>query len=233
MPAVIVSTGSLYYWFDPYEQTLDERIHTALDAGADGVEISNGPSILTWRPRRDTVRRLRDKLVTVHAEILWSITLDEWTKAVSRLPWHIANTVFHPDELTPRELPALAGLPFPASIENMDPTRDDWRTVGEMQRVIYPGVGFTLDTAHAEDNRLPVEHFSPLFVPQETHLSISNDHYYDADGIQASHALSHFRPDDFPHVPSACPIVTLEGVVPAGDVDALEAEIDFVKENLR
>lgn len=233
MPAIIVSTCSLYGWYKPrdYEKHLDERIHAILDAGADGVEISNGPSILTWRPRRNTVRRLRNKTVTIHAEILWGITLDEWAAAIQRLPFKIANTVFHPDELTPEQLPLLADLPFPASIENMDTTRDDWHTVKEMQHILYPGVGFTLDVAHAEENDLPVSHFKPLFIPAETHLSLASSpdpDYYDFD---CAHALTHLDPGDFPHVPSGCPIVTIEGVVPPS-VDTLATEVEFVRSKL-
>jgi hypothetical protein len=215
---LIIHTASLYYWFTPYEQTLDDRIHTALDAGFDGVEISNGPSILTWRPRRDTVRRLRDKTVTVHAEILWGITLNEWMKAVQRLPFEIANTVFHPDELRPNQLPELARLPFPASIENMDAGRKDWRTAPEVQRSIYPGVGFTFDTAHASENGLTARHFAAQGTPNETHLSALPQGDY-------------FNIQTAPHVPSSCPIVTVEGVIP-NSVDLLETEVGFVKERL-
>lgn len=230
MPELIIHTASLYYWFEPYEKTLDERIHACLDAGLDGVEISNGPSILTWQPRRDTRRRLRNKTVTIHAELYphLGITLEEWVKAIQRLPFEISNTVFHPDELSPEQLPELARLPFPTSIENMDPTRSDWRTVQETQKAIYPGVGFTLDTAHAADNNLPISHFEPLFVPAETHLSIPNDNYYD---FNTAHAMTHLAPDSFPHVPSACPTVTIEGVVPLS-IEALENEVQFVRSRL-
>ena len=221
MQSLIIHTASLYHLFEPYEQTLDDRIHACLDAGLDGVEISNGPSILTWQPRKDTVRRLRDKVVTIHAEILWGITLDEWVKAILALPFPIANTVFHPEELTPRELMQLGNLPFPTSIENMDKSRDDWRTVQEVYNSLGPGVGFCLDTAHADSNNLPIEHFTPLFVPAETHLSVTN---YDHD---KAHVLVHEQPDDFPYIPSACPIVTIEGVVPS--LDALDVEVELLR----
>lgn len=224
MQSLIIHTASLYYLFEPYEATLDERIHASLDAGLDGVEISNGPNILTWRPHADTVRRLRDKLVTVHAEILWGITLDEWVKAVQRLPFPIANTVFHPEELTPDELRGLADLPFPVSIENMDKSRSDWRTVQEVHAATGPGVGFCYDTAHADSVNLPTEHFSPLFVPIETHLSVTD---YDHD---RAHVLVHEQPGDFPHIPSACPIVTIEGLVP--DLGALDNEVKFLRSRL-
>lgn len=224
MQSLIIHTASLYYLFEPYKQTLDDRIHACLDAGLDGVEISNGPSILTWDPHPDTIRRLRDKTVTVHAEILWGITLDEWVKAILALPFEISNTVFHPEELTPGELTRLGSLPFPASIENMDRTRDDWRTVSEVQDALGAGVGFCFDTAHAESVNLPAEHFSPLFVPIETHLSVTD---YDHD---KAHILTCERPNDFPHVPSACPIVTIEGLVPS--LDALEAEVEFLRSRL-
>jgi hypothetical protein len=230
MPKLIIHTASLYYWFSPYEQTLDERIHAALEAGLDGVEISDGPSIVTWRPHPDTVRRLRGKTVTVHAELYphLGVTLDEWAKAIQRLPFSIANTVFHPDELTPDQFPQLAQLPFPASIENMDRSRDDWRKVKEVERVIYSGVGFTYDTAHAEENKLPAKHFKRLWVPAETHLSIPNQGYFDFD---TAHAMTHLRPNKFPEIPSTCPIVTLEGVVPP-TMEALENEVRFVRSKL-
>lgn len=224
MQSLIIHTASLYYLFEPYEQTLDDRIHACLDAGLDGVEISNGPSILTWSPHPDTVRRLRDKTVTVHAEILWGITLDKWVKAIQALPFTIANTVFHPEELTPDELLRLGDLPFPASIENMDKSRNNWRTVKEVHAALGPGVGFTLDTAHAESNNLPIREFERCMSPVETHLSVTD---YDHD---KAHVLTCERPNDFPHVPSACPIVTIEGVVPS--LDALETEVEFLRSRL-
>lgn len=223
---IIVHTASLYFWQseDEYTKKLDERIHAILDAGADGVEISNGPGIMTWSPAPETIRRLRDKTVTIHAELFWGITLDKLAEIIRRLPFNIKNVIFHPDELIDFE--KLSDFPFPASIENMDPTRDDWRTVEEVQKVIRPGIGFTLDTAHAEDNDLPISHYKPLFIPVETHLSIKNEGYY--PDYNTPHALTQFRPDDFPQVPSACPIVTIEGVVPP-DIDILKDEIEFVR----
>ncbi len=224
MQSLIIHTASLYHLYPDYEQTLDDRIHACLDFGLDGVEISNGPSILTWQPHPDTVRRLRDKVVTVHAEILWGITLDEWVAAILALPFKIANTVFHPEELTPDELLQLGDLPFPVSIENMDKSRNDWRTAQEVQDALGANVGFCFDTAHAESVDLPAEHFAPLFVPFETHLSVTD---YDND---RAHVLTYEQPDNFPHVPSACPIVTIEGVVPS--FDALGAEIEFLRSKL-
>lgn len=228
MQSLIIHTASLYYWFSPYESTLDDRIHAALDASLDGVEISNGPALIEWRPCRDTIRRLRGKTVTIHAELSPDVTLDTLRRAIARLPFAVANVVFHPNELTPTELIELSAMPFWTSLENMDPTKDGWHTADELKRAMWPSVGFTLDTAHAEDHGLPVSHFRPLFTPAETHLSISNDNYYDFD---TAHAMTHLRPNDFPHVPSGCPIVTLEGVVPAS-IDVLDREVEFVRSRL-
>lgn len=234
MQKLIMHVASLYFWHpDDYEERLDDRIHAALDAGLDGVEISNGvEGILTWRPHPDTLQRLRNCTVTLHAELNPAIgfTLSRWLKAVSSLPFDISNATFHPDELEPEDFVNLASLPFPASIENMDDTRPDWRTVDEVRKVMVPGVNFTLDTAHAESNDLLITHFTPLFVPLETHLSIPNDNFYDV--WQTPHALTQYRPDDFPDVPSACPIVTLEGVVPS-DMDVLKDEVQFVRGKLK
>jgi sugar phosphate isomerase/epimerase len=233
MTDILVQTMSLFLVFEPYEATLDDRIHAALDAGADGVELSNGPAITVWRPSRATARRLRGKTVTVHAELYprRGVTLDEWADAVAAWPFDVANAVFHADELTPKQLRELAGLPFPVSLENMDPSRDDWRTVGEMRRALPPGAGFTLDVCHAEECGLPVSHFKPLFPPAETHLSVFNDADYYGGEIITSHALTHLRPGDFPHIPHGCPIVVLEGVMPT--LSAMEEEIEFVKSKLR
>lgn len=222
MSKLIIHTASLYSLYPNYEATLDHRIHTCLDAGLDGVEISNGPSILAWRPRQDTVEHLQDKTITVHAEILWGIKLADWVKAVMSWPFKVANAVFHPEELTPHELTRLGDLPFPISLENMDKTRSGWRTVQEMQAVIDPDVGFCLDTAHAESNGLTVDHFAPLFMPVEIHLSITERN--------RAHVLTHERPDDFPHVPPTCPIVCIEGVVPS--LDALDREVKFLRSKL-
>lgn len=232
-PKLIIHLASLYYWFDDYEAHLDDRIHAALDAGLDGVEISNGPSILAWQPAPETIERLKDKLVTIHAETgpAFGVSLYDLTEAILRLPLEVANVTFHPDELTPNELRQLNKLPFPASIENMDARRTDWRTAGEVRPAIYPGVGFTFDTAHAEENGLALLHYTPMFAPVETHLSIPNKDYYGEWGYNTGHALTQFRPDEFPQVPSACPIVTLEGLVPP-DMGVLREEVRFVRGRL-
>ena len=220
--ALLLHTASLFLWDLP----LDDRIHLALDAGLDGVEISDGPGIVNWQPHPETVRRLRRHVATVHAELFpeQGITLGVWAEAIARLPIQWRNAVFHPDELGADDFARLADLPFPASIENMDPTRDDWRTVDEVRRVLVPGVGLTLDTAHTEENGLSVESFRPLFIPQEMHLSAAEVDYYDYN-----HALVHLRPDAPPQVVSGCPLVTLEGVVPAGGT-FLADEVRFVRE---
>ena len=221
-PAILVSTGSLFQWPD----TFDAKIHAILDAGADGVELI--PDLRTWQPAPETVARLRNRPVTIHGELYpdRGITLAVWAALVARLPFRFLNAVFHPDELAPGDLAALARLPFPASIENMDPRRDDWRTVDEVQRFLMPAphVGWTLDTAHVEENGLEVESFRPLFAPRETHLSAAHASYYDFN-----HALVHLRPaSEFPYVPSGCPLVTLEGVVPVGGT-WLEDEVEYVR----
>lgn len=232
---LIIHTASLYYWFDDYSQTLDDRIHAALDAGLDGVEISNGPDILTWQPPPETIKRLQDCLVTVHAEVgqAFGVTVAQLVEKLKTLPFDIKNVVFHPDELTPAEWGQLAMLPFPVSIENMDAQQSDWRTVQELKVSVPEGVGMTFDTAHAEENGLAYSDYQATFLPVETHLSIcnDNDNYYQQWGYQTRHALTQFRPDDFPQVPSACPIVTLEGLVPP-DIDILKDEVEFARDKL-
>lgn len=232
MRYLIIHTASLYYWFDDYEASLDERIHAALDAGLDGVEISNGPSILNWQPDKETIKRLQDKVVTIHAELGgdFGYGFDEWAKAVKRLPLKIAWAVFHPDELKPGEFSKLLKLPFPATIENMDAGCLKDITIQQLRRTIPRGVGFTFDTAHAEENGLDWQHFNSL-TPLETHLSIPNDNYYTDWGYNTRHALTQMRPDDFPAVPSSCPVVTLEGLVPP-DMDMLKDEVKFVRGRL-
>lgn len=234
MQALIIHTTSLYYWWPNYESHLDDRIHAALDAGLDGIEISNGPSILTWQPDKETIERLKGKVVTIHAEVgeSFGVSLEALVKALTRLPFEIANVVFHPDELGAYELSQLGKLPFPVSLENMDSCNGDYKTVSEVKRVMAPGVGFTYDTAHAEENGLNTTHFTRALQPIETHLSLfNNEDYYGLWGYSTRHSLTHFAPDRFPEVPRGCPIVTIEGLVPP-DMDILKDEVKFVRGQL-
>ena len=210
---------------------MEEQIRACLQAGADGVEISNGPEILNWLPSPEIVSLLKDKTLTIHAELVGGVTLDTLAYFIRGLPFTVENVTFHPDELSETDLKLLSSLPFKASIENMDVARSNWRTVEEVKAVIEPGVGFTLDTAHVQSNDLSISQFAPLFVPVETHLSNDNSFMYDTYGYKVHHVPTHFTPDDFPDVPRACLIVTLEGVMP--NFNALKNEIDFVKGRLR
>lgn len=226
MTKLLIHTASLFQ----FGGTLDDKIHLALDAGLDGVELSDGPDIIDWKPLKETVHRLHDFAVTVHAELYpnLGVTLVKWTKAISQLPWRILNATFHPDELYSDEFALLPQLPFPCSIENMDATRYDWRTCEEVSRVMYRGVGLTLDTAHAEENGLTIYAFEPLFLPHEMHLSASSSN---VAGYDYSHSLVHLRPDDVPRIVSGCPLTVLEGVVPLGGT-FLEDEVKFVRRKL-
>lgn len=227
---LIIHTASLYYWFEPYEAHLDDRIHAALDAGLDGVEISNGPAIATWKPNRDTTRRLKDKTATLHAEFSDHLKLPELAKIIKALPFAIQNVVIHPDELPQDELKTLIDFPYPVSIENMDSRNPQWKTDKSL-RPLTRKLGFCYDTAHAMENGLGLKDFS--VTPNETHLSIPNfGNFYDEWGWKTYHALTQFAPDKFPEITSSCPIITLEGLVPP-DPDMLQDEIAFVKERLR
>lgn len=237
--ALIIHTCSFYQLYNgdaDYERHdhLEERIHLALDCGLDGVELSNGPSLLTWQPTKETLKRLEGKVVTIHAEVYHrlGIGLKEWLEGILRLPLTIANVVFHPDELDPHELAQLSTLPFPVSIENMDKRRpaDLCYPIG-VKRLTSKGVGLTYDTAHSEEWGMNWDDYRPVFAaPVETHLSIPNFGYYDEQGWQTGHALTVFRPNRFPVVPSSSPIVTLEGVVPSPEM--LKEEVRFVRGQL-
>lgn len=219
-------TASLYHMYkEDYESTLDDRIHVCLDAGCDGVEISNGPrGILLWTPARDTVQRLADKTVTVHAELNnpTGYTLEKLMEKLYSLPFNIINVTFHPDELTANDVVALGNAALPVSIENMDRTRNNWRTIDEVKSVMPRGSGFTFDTAHSMEHGLGNDHFTELFVPRETHLSVSTSDF----GHHATHKFT-----DFPYVPSGCPIVVIEGVVLSAS--ELKDEVTYIKENLK
>ena len=221
---LLIHTASLYYFFKDYEAHLEDRIRIALDAGLDGVEISNGPSILNWQPSVGIISRLQDKTVTLHAEIgpAFGCDLRTWVDAVSKLPFEISNAVFHPDELQPAEFSELPKLPFPASLENLDSRAPQW---GKVNQLNHYGVPITFDTAHAEENKYtPPKDFEPI----EVHLSIANDNYYNS--FATRHALVHFRPDRLPYVPRSS-LITLEGVFPP-DVKYLDREISYVKKEL-
>jgi hypothetical protein len=227
----LIHTASLYYWYEPYETHLhlEERIHAALDAGFDGVEISNGPSIIDFAPSKETISRLRKSILTLHAEFYDSLRLPELLKFIQSFPVEIDNIIVHPDELSIAELKMLPELPFHVSLENMDSRHPQWSTESTLKPYIS-GLDFCYDTAHARENELDYRNFS--FSPGETHVSIPNEgNYYNDLGWETYHAMTQFAPDKFPSVPSSCPIITIEGLIPP-DQQALKDELDFVKSKL-
>lgn len=228
MRYLIMHTASLYYWFDNYEATLDERIHAILDAGADGVELSNGTGILSWQPAPETLERLKQVVVAIHAEVgaRFGVKPEELKDVATRLP-NLSHIVFHPDELTPEEAQQLSDLPFYATLENMGGKVNQWQTADQLNPPV--GVGVTFDTAHAQESGVMVDSFK--ITPYEVHLSLTNQDYYNLWGYRTGHAMTQFDPDRFPEVPSASPIVTLEGLVPP-DKDLLRDEIKFVRSKL-
>lgn len=233
MPKVLIHTASLFDWFQPYTDHLDDRIHAALDAGFDGVEVSNGVPLLDWQPQARTVERMRDggHTLTIHAELgehFPGANLPRLERLVARLPLPVANVVFHPDELTAREMDELQTLPFPVTIENMDQTRACWRTADELRPLLRGPVGLTFDTAHAEEHGLSAADFDGLPI-HTVHLSIS-DRQGLYSGRATGHALTYHRPERFPAVPSA-PLVVVEGVVPAS-AHILRRELDYVRQHL-
>lgn len=226
MNHLLVHTASLYYWFDDYAATLDDRISAILDAGADGVEISNGATIISWEPSKEILDRLRDKVIALHAEVGagFGVSPADLIDVIKRLP-NVSHVVFHPDELTSDELKTLPYLPFKSTLENMDSRNRDWQQVA---RLNIPGIGLTFDTSHAMETGAQLG----SVVPQEIHLSLSNEgDYYTTWGYTTHQAMTTLDPDKFPYVPSASPIVTIEGLIPP-DVQLLKNEIEFVRSKL-
>jgi hypothetical protein len=224
---ILIHTASLYYWFTPYEKHLDDRIHTALDAGFDGVEISNGPSILDWTPAAETRTRLKNKTITLHAEIYDTLRLPELVRIIESLPFQIHNVVIHPDELTLDELRVLPCLPFQVSLENLDSRSPQWSTNEELEKHLG-GLGLCYDTAHAIETGISFSDFN--IIPSETHLSLPNhpDNHYSKFGWDTRHSMTQFEPDKFPAVPSGCPMIVSEGLAPV-DTDLLKSELDFIR----
>ena len=221
---ILYQTASLYLLYSDYEATLDDRIRWIMASGADGVELSNGPTgILAWQPAPDVVQWLRCAVVTVHAELDYrqGCTLERLAAKLSQLPFTIYNITFHPDELRSADWSKLARLPWPVSIENMDATRTNWRSVSELQ--LPHGVGLTLDLAHAAECNLSVEHFRPLFVPNVVHASAPTAWYH-----HTPYCLAPWQPIE---VPSGSPIMVLEGTVLA--MPTIADEIGYVANHIQ
>jgi len=221
--------ASLYFWYpsQKYESRLDDRIHACLDAGCDGVEISNGPlGVLDWQPAKETLSRLRrdDVVLTFHAELDDSIgaSIAEMEKKLTSLALPIYNIVFHPVELLSYN---LSQLPWPTSIENMDSKASWGQTYRDVSLAMTNSgsVGFTYDTAHAMECN-PVD-FSLLFPPMEVHLSVSL-----WNGVSgANHVVTNGQ-SSFPYIPTGSSLVVLEGIM--SDKEALVREIEYVREML-
>lgn len=219
---ILVSTASVW----DCAKDLDSAITLILESGADGVEIVAGMEFCNFPPSLFLEYEfLASHAVTLHAELhpKQGLTLRAWELTARRFPFKISNTVFHPDELEPRDFENLSRLPFPVSIENMDSSRKNWRTADEVRTVLRPGVGFTLDTAHAEANGLSLESFECLGTPSEIHLSKA------VPG--GGHSLTMYFPSDFPSLPSGCRLIVLEGQVTDGPAQ-LRDEIEFVRSAL-
>lgn len=230
MRKLLIHTASLYYWFTPYEDHLDDRIHAALDAGFDGVEISNGSSILNWTPRPETIRRLKNKLVTLHAEFSTFLHLPELIRLIETFPFNLSNIVIHPDELTPREFERLKFIQAPISLENLDGRATGWNDPQVLNKHLR-GLRLCYDTAHAMETGANFSDFASS--PIETHLSLPNSpqNHYANFGWETRHAMTQFEPDNWPAVPSACPLIVSEGLAPV-DPYLLRGEREFIQWHL-
>lgn len=223
---LLYHTASLYQLYPAadYEATLDERISVILTAGADGVELSNGPrGILDWQPTPAIIKLLQKVVVTIHAELDQNYRIAQLVAKLKLLPFRIANITFHPDELLAEDWFTLRQLPWPVSVENMDANRSNWCTPAELLNTIPQGVGLTLDTAHVAEHNLTVKDFRPLFTPQEMHLSTPTP--------ESHHTPYCLAPKQAIHVPSGCPISVLEGSVP--DLQTIADEVNYVRNNLQ
>jgi len=216
MTKLLISTGSLVRW----PESLEDKIGRILDTGVDGVEIIGGVSLATWYPSPALIRRLQAATVTLHAELTPAFGLAQLTQAVRALPFRVVNVTFHPDELQPEDFAALAVFPVPASIEAMDTTRADWRTPEEIERVLAPGVGVTVDIAHTIEHGLDPRKFEVMRVA-ETHLSVPTS--------ACTHDMAYTNAGLVPPMPRS-PLVVVEGVIPAGDTAALTSEVRFASD---
>jgi len=223
-------TASLYFWYSDQEYVshLDDRIHACLDAGCDGVEISNGVfGILDWQPAKETLSRLRrpEVVLTIHAELAAGVTVMDLTRKLAALALPVCNIVFHPTELL--LLCDLSQLSWPVSIENMDSMASAWQTCWEVSQMMTSShsTGFTYDTAHIMENRINPMSFASLFPPTEVHLSISK-----WDGSSGTKYVMTNNQSWFPYIPSGTSLIVLEGVMP--DREALEQEVEYVREML-
>ena len=216
MTKLLISTGSLVRW----PESLEAKIGRILDTGVDGVEIIGSVALAAWHPTPELVRRLQAATVTLHAELTPTFGLAQLAETVRNLPFRVVNVTFHPDELQPGDFAALAQFPVPASIEAMDTTRTDWRTPEEVGRVLAPGVGVTVDVAHAIEHGLDPRAFEVSRVA-ETHLSVPTS--------ACTHDMAYTNAGLVPPMPQS-PLWVIEGVVPEGDTAALAHEVKFARE---
>ena len=168
--------ASLYYLYDNYEEHLDERIAAGLAYGCEHLELSNGPSIMHWRPAVHI-----PVTFSVHAEVYR--TLDITPAAIiahiaswSQLPEYI---VFHPNELLTDDYAILAASPIPCLLENMDSKKPVGKTVQELLAwYTQYGLRTCLDIAHIESNGLQLIDFMTLPIAAvHVSRSIDNTHW--------------------------------------------------------
>jgi len=164
--------ASLYYMHDNYETTLRERVNDALNYGCEHIEISNGPSLMKWRPTFDI-----PVSISVHAEVYRDFDITPASIIEHVVSWNIPveYIVWHPNELETEDWSMLQASPIPCLIENMDSKKLAWQSVAEMQDIVTRyGLGICLDIAHIESNGMNLFDFTELPI-QSVHASRSLD----------------------------------------------------------
>lgn len=163
--------ASLYFMFDNYESTLDDRIAKALELGCEHLEISNGPSIMKWQPDSIPVT------FSVHAEVYRDFGVTPIAIINHIKGWHQAPEyiVWHPNELDDSDFDILTDCSIPCLIENMDSKKEIGRTSDELNEWYGKyGLKICLDIAHIESNGYNLYGFIDLPI-SAVHVSRSID----------------------------------------------------------
>lgn len=207
-----VQTASFYFMAQDYERELDQRIALAIACDAEHLELSNGPSIMQWRPDpcKITVP------IGVHAEVYRNLGITPEAILAHLHAWDMAvqYIVWHPNELIESDYELLLKSEIPCLIENMDTNKNVGRTVEEVRALIRQDkFGITLDIQHCETNGINVLDFADFNIVN-CHISRL---------VASAHALL----ADAPSLLPMADYYTIEGIIYT--VDSFKHELARIK----
>ncbi len=266
---ISVATASFYYWtktlagLRSLESAIRELVYPKTD-GVMGFELHGTfPELLAWNdslkrgecalpsPLVGFNRELRAKILTLSSNSVHlpnlaqenSTVVADFMNSVHEFTG-VSRFVVHPNDTHVTQLVRIADLLHPnisISIENMDPRKESFRNLEEIESLLelHERFSITLDICHYVENGYSSESDELLKFISNHHHRIKGVHfsvptsqsavYKEHSKIETTHYLASdsqffLSQSFFDAIPDHAAIV-IEGVVPQNDISLLNREI--------